>query len=69
VSGLYFYSTKSTETRVEREEEKVNTLEEKSKPSEYWEDRWSYPSTESQAENFKQAVAIAKKIRRQGKCS
>lgn len=61
VSGLYFYSTKSTETRVEREEEKVNTLEEKSKPSEYWEDRWSYPSTESQAENFKQAVATAKK--------
>jgi photosystem II stability/assembly factor-like uncharacterized protein len=54
----YFYSQKdNTENKIEEKTE--NRLNVKAVPSDYWESKWSYPSSVSQAENYKQSVKLA----------
>lgn len=62
ISGvIIFFSSRPSKTIEAVVNNNTDKLEEKQKPSDYWEDKWSYPSTESQAENYKLAIDIAKK--------
>ena len=55
----YFYTNLNT-TENRTEEEIENRLNVKAVPSDFWEDKWSYPSSVSQAENYKQSIKLAK---------
>ncbi len=61
-AGLFYNCSKSPEKEsIPNNKSNTNKLEEKARPSDYWEDKWRYPSTKSQAGNFKKAIQIAKK--------
>lgn len=60
-SCVVLYFTNKEQRITKNVVESKNQLDEKSKPSSYWEDKWSYPSNESQAENYKLAVRITEK--------
>jgi photosystem II stability/assembly factor-like uncharacterized protein len=57
---IYFYSSK-TDNEPIIEKKTKDHLVEKAIPSDYWESKWSYPSTSPQTENYKQSVKLAEK--------
>ena len=60
-AGLFYNCSQSSDGEVPLNQKRnTKKLEEKARPSDYWEDKWRYPSTESQAENFKKAINLGK---------